>query len=880
MKQLFLLLFLCTATLSAQEIAWADGVVEVSSQLDGSARHIVGPPDARFENDRWTGVWSPQTPQAYMPQSIRVRFQEPRRARRIVIEEVDNPGAISRILGFDTEGNLFTLYDNQYPRAALVPSRRFTHDFPLTDYPVAAVQVDLNTTAVRGYNSLDAIGLVSEPADDRFTARSPAPVPNAINTPFHDHRPVISADGNTLYFVRRHHPQNVGMESRDDIWVAQRLLNGDWGRAKHLGTPVNTPQPERVVGTSTDGDELYFLQKESPNTYLLQYSRREGRSYRFPRAVRVEGISDISELVFSADLSRILLQTTDGSYYLSRRHSATEYGETEPVQLPASFVRPLHLAADDRTLYGMDQNQQVVIARPRETLRQWQIVRQTDIRVLPEGGLTIPAAGDEYYVVPAGKALADIQSSWLEIDDRPQAVSLLSADRLQSSEVRVKDLRSSDASVRIETDGKDAFAKVLTHDRDYLVYSERPGGFAASQVYNLSGIPLKKLDYNLSSERSAESAERPSPTSEEQTRLRLVQVDRDLARLRRDRVIQADESFAERVLQPVANDYDASRERLRREYEAQEIRDERSGLSSTEDELARMKARYNRAHRGKETEDYLNFILFERRVVSDLAEDVTPEVVADLYTEMLPRIAEEVTRELPDDEQAYLERAQARLVSQHRRVTSREPQLSTENVSERIERELRARMEPEVRAELRRELLPQVRAELRRELTYFTKTELRDDLSRHLPDAAIPSSAQISTEQALASDLYHELSFEPDFAALRSGTILPLPGVFFSANRTELLPFSDTEIERVVRLLREHPSLRVEIAAHTHSHLEVSLADSLTQERAIALRTALILAGIERDRLTVRGYGSSRPVASNEHPTGRLTNQRLELRVW
>lgn len=878
MRQLLLLFLLITTTLSAQEIAWADRVVEVSSQRDASARHITGPPDARLENDRWVNVWSPQNPQTYMPQSIRVSFYEPRRARRIVIEEVDNPGAINRILGFDAEGNMFTLYDNQYPRAALVPSRRFTHDFPLTSYAVAAVQVDLNTSAVRGYNSLDAIGLVTDISSDRdFTARSPAPVPNAINTPFHDHRPVISADGNTLYFVRRHHPQNVGMESRDDIWVAQRLLSGDWGRAKHLGTSVNTPQSERVVGTGADGHELYFLQQNSTGNFTLQYSHREGRGYRFPREVRVEGVKNISEIVFSADLEKIILQTATGETLLSHRRSTTEYVNTETIALPGELIRPLHLAADDHTLYGVDTDNRVVIARPGEDFNRWTIVRRTDIRVLPEGGLTIPAAGDEYYAVPTGNALADIGSSLLRSDDRPRAVSLLTTANSHPPVVYLQNLRSAEAPVRLETGGG-SFARVLTHDRDYLVYSEQRGKFAASQVYNLSGIPLKKLDYNLSNERSVESPELPATSSEEQTRLRLVQVNRDLATLSDNRTIRADENFAERVLRPVANDYDARRERLRQAYESQQVREDRGG-GSTEDELARMKARYNRAHRGKQENDYLEFVLFERRVVSDLAEDVTPEVVADLYTEMLPEIAEEITRQLPADEQPYLERARARLVSNHRTITDDEPRLTTENVSERIERELRAQMEPEVRAELRRELLPQVRAELRRELAYFTKAELRDDLSRRLPEAMIPTTASVGTERELSPDLYHELSFEPKFVAFRTGTVLPLPGIFFSANQTELLPFSHPEMDRVVRLLRENPALRVEIAAHTHSHLEPSLADSLTTERAVALRTALIRAGVERDRLTVRGYGSTQPVAPNEHRTGRLANQRVELRV-
>ena len=49
--------------------------------------------------------------------------------------------------------------------------------------------------------------------------------------------------------------------------------------------------------------------------------------------------------------------------------------------------------------------------------------------------------------------------------------------------------------------------------------------------------------------------------------------------------------------------------------------------------------------------------------------------------------------------------------------------------------------------------------------------------------------------------------------------------------------------------------------------------------RATAVRDYLVRHGIDAQRLTVRGFGESQPVASNETDDGRAQNRRVELRV-
>ncbi|MEO1694871.1 MAG: OmpA family protein [Pseudomonadota bacterium] len=53
----------------------------------------------------------------------------------------------------------------------------------------------------------------------------------------------------------------------------------------------------------------------------------------------------------------------------------------------------------------------------------------------------------------------------------------------------------------------------------------------------------------------------------------------------------------------------------------------------------------------------------------------------------------------------------------------------------------------------------------------------------------------------------------------------------------------------------------------------------MSEDRARAVRDALISAGISADRLTARGEGESNPIASNQTPQGRATNRRIEFEV-
>ena len=79
--------------------------------------------------------------------------------------------------------------------------------------------------------------------------------------------------------------------------------------------------------------------------------------------------------------------------------------------------------------------------------------------------------------------------------------------------------------------------------------------------------------------------------------------------------------------------------------------------------------------------------------------------------------------------------------------------------------------------------------------------------------------------------------------------------------------------------MSENPTMKVEIGGHTDSTGKAAANKVLSEKRAKAVVDYLIDNGITADRLTYKGYGPDRPVATNKTAAGRQLNRRTEFKV-
>jgi OmpA-OmpF porin, OOP family len=111
------------------------------------------------------------------------------------------------------------------------------------------------------------------------------------------------------------------------------------------------------------------------------------------------------------------------------------------------------------------------------------------------------------------------------------------------------------------------------------------------------------------------------------------------------------------------------------------------------------------------------------------------------------------------------------------------------------------------------------------------------------------------------------------------GEIIQLEGVQFAFASDAIAADERGALRDAVETLKRYPQLRVEIAGHTDSRGSAVYNQGLSERRARAVLDYLANAGIERSRMTSRGYGQTAPIADNATDAGRAQNRRVELRV-
>jgi outer membrane protein OmpA-like peptidoglycan-associated protein len=104
-----------------------------------------------------------------------------------------------------------------------------------------------------------------------------------------------------------------------------------------------------------------------------------------------------------------------------------------------------------------------------------------------------------------------------------------------------------------------------------------------------------------------------------------------------------------------------------------------------------------------------------------------------------------------------------------------------------------------------------------------------------------------------------------------------LYGIHFDLDKATLKPNSVKQLQHVVTLLLTYPQLKLEVQGHTDNQGKADYNMKLSQKRAETVNQYLQLFGISSKRLVPKGYGQTKPVASNATKEGQAKNRRVEL---
>ncbi len=111
------------------------------------------------------------------------------------------------------------------------------------------------------------------------------------------------------------------------------------------------------------------------------------------------------------------------------------------------------------------------------------------------------------------------------------------------------------------------------------------------------------------------------------------------------------------------------------------------------------------------------------------------------------------------------------------------------------------------------------------------------------------------------------------------GESIKINNIFFEFGKYELLPDSYPELNRLLKLMQEKPTLKIQIEGHTDNVGSDKANIELSQNRANSVYNYLVEKGIDANRIKVFGYGKSKPIANNQTDEGRQRNRRVEFVV-
>lgn len=104
-------------------------------------------------------------------------------------------------------------------------------------------------------------------------------------------------------------------------------------------------------------------------------------------------------------------------------------------------------------------------------------------------------------------------------------------------------------------------------------------------------------------------------------------------------------------------------------------------------------------------------------------------------------------------------------------------------------------------------------------------------------------------------------------------------GILFDTDQASLKPNAQHDLGEFARVLKEYPDTNLVIQGYTDNTGTVQHNRRLSQERADAVTSYLVSAGVERARLVAQGLGESNATASNATHEGRAKNRRVEIHI-
>ncbi|HRD39606.1 MAG TPA: OmpA family protein, partial [Bacteroidia bacterium] len=139
------------------------------------------------------------------------------------------------------------------------------------------------------------------------------------------------------------------------------------------------------------------------------------------------------------------------------------------------------------------------------------------------------------------------------------------------------------------------------------------------------------------------------------------------------------------------------------------------------------------------------------------------------------------------------------------------------------------------------------------------------------------SSALISTKEASFSMPPKPVELITD--SVKVGSSFVINNIYYNTNSADLKEESKVVLQAFADYLKEHPKVKIEIQGHTDNVGNASANQALSANRAFTVKALIESYGIDGNRITAKGFGSSKPLIDNSSEAGRAKNRRTEFLI-
>jgi outer membrane protein OmpA-like peptidoglycan-associated protein len=353
---------------------------------------------------------------------------------------------------------------------------------------------------------------------------------DSVNSTYDELGPVMTPDGQTLYFAIDGRPDNLfGADESQEIWYSNRRKDGKWSKARRMPLPFNLEQFNSVESVTTDGSTLIIRGAFKNGRYKgpgFSSSSRTANGWSVPQQLEIEAFQDMNKGVYtnailSIDGKTLILafsevkKSENNDLYFSRLQENGRWSRPQPlgmdINTPVSEDTPF-LAADGKTLYfssdrqgGLGGHDIYITRRMDDTWQKWSAPVNLGAPVNTEESdtyYTMDATGEFAYLVSDknSKGSGDIVRVKLKEEFRPDPVVLVAGKVFNSKTKQPLDAMISyevlpgggELGVARSNPATGDYKIVLPYGKRYGFRAKAPGFVSVSDNIDLSGLKADK----------------------------------------------------------------------------------------------------------------------------------------------------------------------------------------------------------------------------------------------------------------------------------------------------------------------------------------------------------------------------------------------------